>query len=264
MIALFGIVITIALLFGAALMNGAPATFINTGGLLIVCVGTLTVTLAGFQRGEVMRFPSALLTVLFSSRIDPALAAGTVIQLAEKSRRDGALSLQTLLPSLAAEPFLQRAIAMVVDGMAADDIDSVLKLEAQRSHGNEQLVRDVMNRAGQTAPAMGLIGTLIGLVQMLGQLNDPQTLGPAIAVALLTTFYGALLAYVVLLPIAGLAQRQELVGEQLNAIYAAGAISMARRENPKTLRLSLDAIAPENAAQTDIKAKSTKGRRKAA
>ncbi|MEM7569223.1 MAG: MotA/TolQ/ExbB proton channel family protein [Pseudomonadota bacterium] len=262
MIALFGIFLTIAVMFGAATLNGSPATFVNTGGLLIVVVGTMTVTLAGFHRREIMRLPGALGSVLFSKRIDPALAANTIVQLAQKSRRDGALSLQTLLPSLAAEPYLQRAVSMVVDGMSADDITAVLALENERAHANEQLVHDVMQRAGQTAPAMGLIGTLIGLVQMLGQLNDPKTLGPAIAVALLTTFYGALLAYVVLLPIAGLAHRQELMGQKLNAIYAAGAKSMARRENPKTLQLSLEAIVPENSATP--KATPTPAKRKKA
>ncbi|MEO0410673.1 MAG: MotA/TolQ/ExbB proton channel family protein [Pseudomonadota bacterium] len=255
MIALFGILLTTALVVAAALMNGAPSSFVNVGGLMIVVLGTITVTLAGFHRREILRFPSALASVLFSKRIDPSLAANSVIQLAQKARRDGALSLQTVLPTLAPEPYLQRAVAMVVDGMSPPDIEAVLKLEDQRGHGDEQLVRDVMQRAGHTAPAMGLIGTLIGLVQMLGQLNDPKTLGPAIAVALLTTFYGALLAYVVLLPIAGLAQRQEMIGEKLNAIYAAGATSMARRENPKTLQLSLEAIVPENAGAPQQQAK---------
>ncbi|MEM1021389.1 MAG: MotA/TolQ/ExbB proton channel family protein [Pseudomonadota bacterium] len=245
MIAIFGICITVALLFASALMNGSPSSFVNAGGMLIVVLGTILVTLSGFQRSDILRFPSALMTVLFRRRIDATLAASSTIQLAQKARRDGALSLQNVLPSLAEEPFLQRAVTMVVDGMSEEDIAAILDLEARRTHVDQQLVSDVMSRAGQTAPAMGLIGTLIGLVQMLGGLNDPQTLGPSMAVALLTTFYGALLAYIVFFPIAGLAQRQELMGAKLNAIYAAGARSMVRRENPKTLQMSLEALVPD-------------------
>lgn len=244
MTALFGICLTIALLFGAAMLNGAPSAYVNTGGLMIVVLGTIAVTIASFRREEVLRFPASLFKVLFSRRIDATVAATSVIQIAQKSRRDGALSLQSILPTLEAEPFLHRAVSMVVDGMNADDVASVLELEATKTTVHEALVGDVMNRAGQTAPALGLIGTLIGLIQMLGQLNDPATLGPAMAIALLTTFYGAFLAHVVFYPIAAVAERNELKARQLNAIYTAAAKSMCKRENPKTLQISLEAILP--------------------
>lgn len=260
MTALFGICLTIALLFGAALLNGAPSAYVNTGGLMIVVFGTIAVTIASFRRDEILRFAGALFRVLFSRRVDAATAASSVIQLAQKSRRDGALSLQTVLPNLEAEPFLHRAISMVIDGMSAEDVAQVLELEAIKSGADEALVGDVMNRAGQTAPALGLIGTLIGLIQMLGQLSDPATLGPAMAVALLTTFYGAFLAHVVFYPIAAVAERNQIQDRRLNAIYSAAAKSMSKRENPKTLQVSLEAILP-NAARLP---KSAPAKKKAA
>src|SRR3546814_10457455 len=108
------------------------------------------------------------------------------------------LALDQVLPRLAAEPFLQRAVAMAVDGTAAEKIQTVLGTEIEANA--ERLARssDVLRRAAEVAPAMGLIGTLIGLVQMLANLKDPNAIGPAMAVALLTTFYGAVLAYMVL------------------------------------------------------------------
>jgi len=244
MTAVFGITLTIALLLGAALLNGAAGAYVNTAGLMVVVLGTITVTVASFRRQEILRFPSALASVLFSPRIDTAVAANSVIQIAQKAKRDGALSLQSVLPSLEAEPFLHRAVSMVIDGMPEDHIRDVLELEAVKSGADERLVSDVMSKAGQTAPALGLIGTLIGLVQMLGQLDDPTTLGPAMAVALLTTFYGAFLAHVVFHPIAGVAERNMLRDRELNAIFMAAAKSISKQENPKTLQLSLDAILP--------------------
>jgi chemotaxis protein MotA len=244
MTALFGICLTIALLIGAALLNGAPSAYVNTGGLMVVVLGTMAVTIASFRRDEILRFPGCLFKVLFNKRIDANIAASSVIQIAQKARRDGALSLQTVLPTLEAEPFLHRAVSMVVDGMPAEDVSAVLELESIKSGADEALVVDVMSRAGATAPSLGLIGTLIGLIQMLGQLSDPTTLGPAMAIALLTTFYGAFLAYVVFYPIAAVAERNQLQDRQLNAIYTAAAKSMCKRENPKTLQVSLDAILP--------------------
>lgn len=244
MTALFGICLTIALLVSAALLNGAASAYVNSGGLMVVVLGTMAVTIASFRRDEILRFPGCLFKVLFNKRIDASIAASSVIQIAQKARRDGALSLQTVLPTLEAEPFLHRAVSMVVDGMPAEDVASVLELEAIKSGADEALVVDVMSRAGATAPSLGLIGTLIGLIQMLGQLDDPTTLGPAMAIALLTTFYGAFLAYVVFYPIAAVAERNQLQDRQLNAIYTAAAKSMCKRENPKTLQVSLDAILP--------------------
>lgn len=250
MTALFGICLTIALLFGAAMLNGAPSAYVNSGGLMVVVLGTLAVTIASFRRDEILRFPGCLFKVLFSKRIDAEIAANSVIQIAQKARRDGALSLQSILSTLEAEPFLHRAVSMVVDGMPGEDVAAVLELEAIKSGADETLVGDVMSRAGQTAPALGLIGTLIGLIQMLGQLNDPATLGPAMAIALLTTFYGAFLAHVVFYPIAAVAERNQLQDSQLNAIYTAAAKSMCKGENPKTLQVSLSAILPNKGRKT--------------
>ncbi|MEM6681686.1 MAG: MotA/TolQ/ExbB proton channel family protein [Pseudomonadota bacterium] len=255
MMALFGILLTIALLTGAALLNGAASAYVNTAGLMVVMLGTITVTIASFRREEVLRFPSALFKVLFAKRIEPIVAASSVIQLAQKAKRDGALALQSVLPSLQTEPVLHRAVSMVVDAMPQQDIEDVLALEAIKTGADEQLVSDVMHKAGQTAPALGLIGTLIGLVQMLGQLNDPAALGPAMAVALLTTFYGAFLAHVVCHPIAAIAERNMLRGRELNAIYIAAAKSMTKQENPNTLASALEAIVPAAAQLNQAKSK---------
>ena len=91
---------------------------------------------------------------------------------------------------------------------------------------------------------MGLIGTLIGLVQMLGNLEDPSSIGPAMAVALLTTFYGAVLANMFFLPLANKLERNSLVEHRVNHIYALGAASISRQENPRRLELLLNTILP--------------------
>jgi chemotaxis protein MotA len=101
-----------------------------------------------------------------------------------------------------------------------------------------------MKKAGDIAPAMGLIGTLIGLVQMLGNLDDPSSIGPSMAVALLTTFYGAVLANMVFMPLAAKLERNSGEEELLNSVYMVGAVSIGRQENPRRLEMLINSILP--------------------
>jgi chemotaxis protein MotA len=102
----------------------------------------------------------------------------------------------------------------------------------------------VLRRASEVAPAMGLIGTLVGLVQMLGSLSDPSAIGPAMALALLTTFYGAVLGNVVLSPLAAKVERAAEEDALVKTLYTIGAVSIARQENPRRLEMLLNAVLP--------------------
>ncbi len=111
---------------------------------------------------------------------------------------------------------------------------------------SERLTRsaNVLRRAAEVAPAMGLIGTLVGLVQMLANLKDPNAIGPAMAVALLTTFYGAVLAYMVFAPVAAKVDRNAADERQIQQIYMVAASSIARQENPRQLETLLNTVLP--------------------
>jgi chemotaxis protein MotA len=110
--------------------------------------------------------------------------------------------------------------------------------------GRHQKGANIMKKAGDIAPAMGLIGTLIGLVQMLGNLDDPSSIGPSMAVALLTTFYGAVLANMVFMPLAAKLERNSGEEELLNSVYMVGAVSIGRQENPRRLEMLINSILP--------------------
>jgi chemotaxis protein MotA len=133
---------------------------------------------------------------------------------------------------------------MVVDGIKVEDVEDVIRRELGATLGRHRKSATVLRRAADIAPAMGLIGTLIGLVQMLGRLSDPGAIGPAMAVALLTTFYGAVLAHMILNPLASKLERnsaeESLIG-QLNLV-AAG--SIGRQENPRRLEMLLNSLMP--------------------
>ena len=102
----------------------------------------------------------------------------------------------------------------------------------------------VLNKAGEIAPAMGLIGTLIGLVQMLSTLSDPTTIGPSMSIAIITTFYGALLAYVVFLPLATKLEREAEQERQLDQLCLVGLVAIEAAENPRRTEIELNSVLP--------------------
>lgn len=244
MSSLIGLLSGFVLIFIATLIGGTPAAFVNSAGILVVILGTFAVTAISFTWAELADTPRSMWSILFQSHADPADAAYTVIQLAERARRDGVLELEKVLPALDNEPFLTKAVELVIDGSTAEEVEQILQREAGAVSGRHLRSIDVLRRAGEVSPAMGLIGTLIGLVQMLGNLDDPTTIGPAMAVALLTTFYGAILAHMVFIPLAAKAERNSTDESLLNSVYTLGLTSISRQENPRRLEMLINTVLP--------------------
>lgn len=232
-------------LIGAAIMLGdSIRSFVDFPSVLIVLLGTFAVTMVSFSVGEVFAVVPLLLRTLFPPARNVKRACERALNLAEIARRNGVLALDHVLPQLAGEAFLQRAVAMAVDGGAPERVEAVLGTEIEATSERMTRAANVLRRAAEVAPAMGLIGTLIGLVQMLANLKDPNAIGPAMAVALLTTFYGAVLAYMVFAPVAAKVDRNAADERQIQQIYMAAATSIARQENPRQLETLLNTILP--------------------
>ena len=242
-IGLFG---AIGLIVAAILLEGTWTAFINVPAILLVVFGTFAVTAVSYSVGEVFQAQPIMLRTLFRSGQTPNDAAMRMLQLAERARRRGILQLQSELYALRAEPFLHRAMTMLVDGIAIEEIERNLTFETHAMMQSDVRSTGILRRAAEVAPAMGLIGTLVGLVQMLGSLNSPDRIGPAMAVALLTTFYGAVLANVVFLPLASKLERNSASELMINQIYILGSLSIGRQENPRRLELVLNTILPAN------------------
>lgn len=241
---IIGLVAAFGLIATAVAIDGSPLAFWNLPSVLIVLLGTFAVTMVSFSVGETLAVIPLIGRTLFPPSRNPRRAAERVLNLAEIARRQGILALDRVLPQLNSEPFLQRAMAMAVDGANPDQIATVLTTEIEAT--TERLTRsaNVLRRAAEVAPAMGLIGTLIGLIQMLANLNDPASIGPAMAVALLTTFYGALMAYMVFAPVAAKLDRNATDERLVQQVYTSGATSIARQENPRQLETLLNTVLP--------------------
>jgi chemotaxis protein MotA len=228
----------------AVWLGGSAAAFLDLPSSLIVLGGTAATTLVSFPLMDVLRVPRQVLEAILRRPANPAILAREVLRLAEQARQTGPLGLEEMLPKIRSNEFLHQAVGMIVDGMPSDQIERTLASELASHSRSARKASDIMRRAGEVAPAMGLIGTLVGLVQMLGHLDDPTAIGPAMAVALLTTFYGAILANVVFLPLAGKLDRNAEDEILLHQIYTAGAASIARQENPRRLELVINTILP--------------------
>ena len=240
----FGLIAAAGLIIIAIVLGGSPGAFIDTRSVLIVIGGTLAVTTVCFSFEEMVKTAGVIVRTIFRVSREPSEAAIQVLQLAQMARRRGVLSLQDILDSLRGEPFLHKGIAMVVDGTPGDEVEGIMRRDILATAERNLSSANVLRRAAEFSPAMGLIGTLVGLVQMLSNLDDPSTIGPSMALALLTTFYGAVLANVVFIPLASKLERNSAQEEMVNNVYLMGASSIGRQENPRRLEMLLNSVMP--------------------
>jgi chemotaxis protein MotA len=240
---ILGLFSAIGLVALAIAMGGQLPAFLDIPSILIVVGGTLSVVFISFSFTDLQR--TAQLASRALGHGQPAFGglARHLLGLAKKARADGLLSLQQ---PAAQEPhaFLRQALSLAVDGAPIEAVEKVLVQDTQSLLERQERALALLRRAAEVAPAMGLIGTLIGLVQMLGQLSSPEAIGPAMAVAILTTFYGAVLAYMVFTPLA--AKLEQMGADDLltRKLMLAATLSMIKQENPRGLELSLNALLP--------------------
>ncbi|CAN0458794.1 unnamed protein product, partial [Discosporangium mesarthrocarpum] len=241
---LLGLFAAFGLVALAMAIGGSPESFVDAPALLIVLGGTFGVTVVSYSLQDVLRTQPIIAKTLMRPTAQPEKTAQKMIDLAMLARKSGPLAIEDAVNLEIGNPFGRRALQMVIDGQPPEDIETVLKREIDQMSYRHYNSAGILRKAAETAPAMGLIGTLIGLVQMLGNLNDPSTIGPNMAIALLTTFYGAVLSSMLFAP---MASKLELNSEKeaLNArIYMFAAASIGRQENPRRLEAMMNALLP--------------------
>ncbi len=239
-------------LFGIMLGSELGA-FINYPGLMITVGGSTGALLINFQLDQVKQVIKILKQVVFEKVQDVASLMKLFVSLAQKARREGLLALEDDLEVIDDE-FLRNGLQMVIDGFEPDSIRDIMETEIQTLDQRHQLGQNLFRTWGSLTPAFGMIGTLIGLVQMLGQLDDPEAIGPGMAVALLTTFYGILMANLILNPIAGkLAIRSDAEIARKEAIIDA-LLALQAGVNPRIMQEKLKAyLSPQEKEMEDKK-----------
>ena len=240
---LTGIVAGLGLIISAILMGGDFSLFVNIPGIMIVVGGTLSATLLTFPLNDVMSAFKAAVFVFSSKQDNPNDMVFTMIELCKITRKEGLVGLSRTKTDHA---FVAKACMLISDGAEESIISDTLTIEIDAMKERHFIVQDVFTKMNAYAPAFGMIGTLIGLVQMLANLADPASVGPAMGVALLTTFYGAVLAFMIFGPIAG-KLKSITAKEVMNLqIIFDGASAITQDANPRMVYEKLSSYIPSS------------------
>ncbi|TVS11166.1 MAG: flagellar motor protein PomA [Gammaproteobacteria bacterium] len=238
---LIGLVGAILLIGTSILIGASPVVFLNLPSLLIVFGGSLFVVLAKFS---VHQFLGAMRVAVHAFKFSlPTIEEliDEVIEIASVFRKDGALALEDREMST---DFLGAGVRLLVDGQSQELVRGILEKERLQSLERHRLGARIFSSLGDVSPAMGMIGTLIGLVQMLSNMEDPKSIGPAMAVALLTTLYGAMLSTMVFQPIADKLSLRMNEEAQMQALLIDAVGEIQQGTNPRVIQQLLGSYLP--------------------
>ena len=227
---IIGLVGAFGIIYMAIAANAAA--FVDTASLLIVVAGSIAVVLARCTLGEFLG-AIGVLGKAFSRKIEnPFELINQLVELATIARKDGMIALEGQDIKNA---YMAKAVAMLVDGTDPDIIKSSLERDTAMMKQRHGMGVGVFSAWGEIAPAMGMVGTLAGLVIMLGNMSDPKAIGPAMAIALLTTMYGAILANVICLPMAQKLTNASALEAANNELILEGVLFMQSGGNPRVM-----------------------------
>ncbi len=238
-VALFCLIISI--LIGADFNMGTAAGMLDAPSVLIVFGGTIGATLISTQLPRAISGFKAIGKIFKEADNSPGTAIKEIIDLANLARKEGLLALEEAVSNLD-NLFLKKGIMLIVDGTDPDLVRSIMETELSYQEQRHSEGRGVWDTVGSMAPAWGMIGTLIGLVMMLQNLSDPTTIGPSMAVALLTTFYGSLIANMIAIPAAKKMKQMSTDELLIKEILIEGMLSIQAGENPRIIEEKLKAF----------------------
>lgn len=242
---LLGLVGAIGLILYGILMGSPLRLFWDTPSFFIVIGGTLGIVLINFPLRDVFGVLGVVRNAFVRKVHEPQTLIPTFVDFATKARREGILALEAAAGNLR-DPFFRQGIELVIDGLEPQSIRDILESEIEHIEARHKKGTDILNAIGTFAPAMGMVGTLIGLVQMLQSMSDPSSIGPAMAVALITTFYGALIANLFALPMAGKLAARSVEESMLKGMIIEGIMSISAGDNPRIVERKLHAyLAPQ-------------------
>jgi len=249
---IIGILFGLVVIIGAIAVGAGKELFVNLPSLAITMGGMLCATLIHFSLPQFLGIFSIIKKTIVTKIPSPSELIQEMVNFAAINRRDGALALEQEIGKVS-DLFFVRGLQMLVDGQEAESIRELMMLETQYLQERHSTGKKMLEFMGASAPAFGMIGTLIGLVQMLSNLSDPSSIGSGMATALITTFYGAFAANLVFIPLAGklgIYSKAEVVSMEM---ITEGICSIALGENPTAVREKMQAFI-SHGRREDIKA----------
>ena len=238
---IIGFVAGIGFVLYGILSGGQFLLFINLPSVFIVVGGTLGSTLINYPLSEVLSVIKVAKNAFLHKEESPNAIIETLVGFAETARREGILSLEQQAQTLD-DNFLKNGINLAVDGTEPEYIKEIMTTELDYISERHKKGAGVFEAMALYAPAFGMIGTLIGLIQMLAKMDDPSTIGPNMAVALITTLYGALIANLVCGPIAGKLKGRSAKEVLMKQLCIEGIMAIQSGDNPRIVEGKLKAF----------------------
>jgi chemotaxis protein MotA len=237
---LLGIIVAFgAVCLGNALEGGHMSSMLQPTAAYIVLGGTFGALLVQFPAG-VLRQSLVGTSMLFRTSREPRDLPSALLTLSAKSRRDGLISIERDVAQLK-DPFVRRALEMVVDGFQSKTLRSILTQEITRREEREEKAASVLDAAGSYAPTIGVLGAVLGLIHVMENLSDPAKIGPGIATAFVATLYGVGFANLLFFPLAGRLRSQLREKRTDSEFVIEVACSLADGEGPQLLEQRLNA-----------------------
>lgn len=236
---IYGILLGIVLiLVGIWTSGGQVLPFLDIGSLVIVLGGTVAAVLVQYGLSQMKQIIALVRLALVQKPKRPEETIRTIVRLGEIARRDGLLAMEDQTADID-DTFLRDGIQLIVDGSDPELVKSILEIEMAFLEERHRQGQGMFQFMGAVSPAFGMIGTLIGLIIMLGNLNDPDRIGPGLAVALITTLYGSFFSNLIFIPLAG--KLRALTDEEilLKEIITEGILSIQQGENPRVIEQKL-------------------------
>lgn len=235
---LIGTIAVFAVVLIGIMMSGSLRPFWEPGSLFITLGGTIFSTLMSFPLRTFLDVAKITKQAYFSQEEDIGETINTLVRFADKARREGLLALDEDANHLT-DPFLQKGIRLVVDGTTQELVRNILETEIAFVADRHKMGQSVFETLGAMAPAFGMLGTLVGLIQMLLKLDKPEEIGPGMAVALVTTFYGSVLANMIFLPIATKLKNRSAREIFIKEAIVEGVLSIQAGDNPRVVQEKL-------------------------
>ncbi|MFO7752122.1 MAG: MotA/TolQ/ExbB proton channel family protein [Desulfobacteraceae bacterium] len=236
---IIGVIAAIGFVSGTILLGGSIGMFVNLPSVLVVVGGTMAATMVAYPLSQFLTVFKTMMKVFMFKIENPEDIIANLGEISNKARKGGLLSIEGDIQNTE-DPYLAKALQMTVDGVKTADIAAIMNKQMNLTKKNLDVGTNIFSSMGSFSPAFGMIGTLIGLIQMLANLDDPSTIGPKMAVAMITTFYGAVLANVFFLPMAEkLETRSQEEMVNMNIIFE-GVVSIREGEHPKLMEDKLN------------------------
>jgi len=242
---ILGIIIAFGAMFGPIILAGSLELYIDIPSFLIVVIGAFGATFASYTVSDMVNVFAVSKNAIFTKPADLERIIDNMVDLGEKARREGILALEREMGRID-DPFMKKAVQLAVDGNEPEVIENVMANEISNLEERHKVGKAMFDALSNFGPAYGMAATVIGLVAMLEALDDPANIGAGMALALITTFYGSVLANAFAIPISTKLERRSKIEVNIKNMILFGVLSIHSGDNPRVTRDKLETfVAPK-------------------